>query len=166
MNLKVNGQLPTDINNDINRYPSPNPVSVIGEISRIINSRIVEGEEKNALFQKSARLLMMSLGRKEGVTQLDLVRSTHLKAPTISVTLQKLEKDGYVERKHDDYDLRAVRVYLTEKGRSYNNYIITKVIKEEQDALDCLTESESRQLMRLLIKIKDNLIEDSEKNKY
>jgi len=166
MNLKVNGVLPTDKPDDLERLPTPNPMSLIGEISRIMNSRILDGEEKNSLFQKSSRLLMVELTRKDGVTQLDLVRSTHLKAPTISVTLQKLEKEGFVERKHDDYDLRAIRVYLTEKGKSYNRYIIKKVIKEESEALECLTDTESKQLMRLLAKIKENLIEDNEKNKY
>lgn len=166
MNLKVNGVLPTDKPDDLDRLPTPNPMSLIGEISRIMNSRILDGEEKNSLFQKSSRLLMVELTRKDGVTQLDLVRSTHLKAPTISVTLQKLEKEGFVERKHDDYDLRAIRVYLTEKGKSYNRYIIKKVIKEESEALECLTDTESKQLMRLLAKIKENLIEDNEKNKY
>ena len=166
MNLNVNGILPADIHDDLDRLPTPNPMSLIGEISRIMNGRFLEGEEKNSLFQKSSRLLMMVLSRKEGVTQLDLVKATHLKAPTISVTLQKLEKDGYVERKHDDYDLRAVRVYLTEKGKTYNRYMIRRIISEEDTALECLTDSEYKQLMRLLMKLRENLIDDSEKNKY
>ena len=91
MNLNVNGILPADIHDDLDRLPTPNPMSLIGEISRIMNGRFLEGEEKNSLFQKSSRLLMIELSRKEGVTQLDLVKATHLKAPTISVTLQKLE---------------------------------------------------------------------------
>jgi len=163
MNLKVNGQFPPDNHDNTNHSPSSSPASVLGEISRIINMRIIDGEEKSSLFQKSPRLIMMELSRREGVTQLDLVKSTHLKAPTVSITLQKLEKDGYVERKHDDYDLRAVRVFLTEKGRAYNTYIIKKVCEEEQKALQCLTDSESKQLYRLLVKIKDSIIEDSEK---
>jgi DNA-binding MarR family transcriptional regulator len=166
MNLKVNGHFPPDTHDEISRYPSSNPMSIIGEIYRMINMRIVEGEEKNSLFQKSPRLIMMELSRREGVTQLDLARSTHLKAPTISITLQKLEKAGYVERTHDDYDLRAVRVYLTEKGRSYNRYIIKKVLKEEERALECLSDSENKQLHRLLLKIRENLVEDSEKNLF
>ena len=166
MNLKVNGKLPDGLYEDYNQIPMQNPISLISEISRIINIRILEGEEKNSLFQKSSRLLMIELGRRDGVTQLDLVKSTHMKAPTISVTLQKLEKDGYVERKHDDYDLRAVRVYLTEKGKSYNRFIFKKVIFEEENALNCLSDSESKQLMRLLLKVKEHLIDENEKIQY
>ena len=167
MNLNVNGQFPNSLDEEEKRLaPVPNPMSVIGEISRLINAKITSGEEKNPLLQKSARLLMMELARKDGITQLDLVKATHLKAPTISVTLQKLEKDGYIERSPDNYDLRAIRVYLTEKGSAYNRYIIKRVKDVETYALDCLSDSESKQLMRILLKLKDNLIEENEKNKY
>lgn len=166
MNLRVNGQLPPDIRNEDEMYHAPNPISVIGEISRIVNSRIIEGEEKNPLFQKSSRLLLMELGQRDGVTQLDLVKATHLKAPTISIALQKLERDGYVARKHDSYDLRSIRVFLTDKGRSYNRLIIKKVIDTEEDAMMPLSDAETKQLMRLLIKLRENMLENSETNKF
>lgn len=167
MNLNVNGQFPQGLGEEEKGHtPIPNPMSVIGELSRLMNIRITSGAEKNPLLQKSARLIMMELARKDGITQLDLVKATHLKAPTISVTLQKLEKDGYVERRPDNYDLRAIRVFLTEKGSAYNSYIIKKVKDVEDYALSCLTDTETKQLMRILLKLKDNLIEESEKNKY
>lgn len=109
---------------------------------------------------------MMELGHRDGVTQLDLVKATHLKAPTISIALQKLERDGYVIRKHDDYDLRSIRVFLTDKGKSYNRLIIKKVIDAEQDALKPLTDTEAKQLMRLLVKLRENMLENSETNKF
>lgn len=166
MNLNVNGQLPHDLRDENNQAPTSNPMSVIGELSRLVNNKILSGEEKNPLLQKSSRLIMMELARKDEVTQLDLVKSTHLKAPTVSITLQKLEKEGYVERKPDNYDLRAIRVYLTEKGSTYNKYIVKKVKEVENNALKCLTDNESRQLMRILLKLKDNIIGENEKNKY
>lgn len=163
MNLNVNAHFTNEKQVDPVLIPSPNPMSVIGEISRLMNCRLLVGEDKNSLLQKSSRLLMIELARRDGVTQLDLVRATHLKAPTISVTLQKLEKDGFIERKTDSYDLRAMRVYLTEKGINYNRVIVKKVRNEEEGVLSCLTESENRQLMKLLLKIKENMIEDCEK---
>ncbi len=166
MNLNVNGQLPPELRGERTLYHTPNPISVIGEITRIVNSMIVEGEERNPLLQNSSRLLMLELDRKDGVTQLELVRMTHLKAPTISITLQKLEKHGYVGRRHDNYDMRSVRVYLTEKGKSYNQFIIKKVTKSETRAMDSLTEAEAKQLMRLLLKIKDGIAESTETNKF
>ena len=166
MNRNVNAHFREERTNEQTVFPASNPMSVIGEISRLMNGRLLAGEDKNSLLQKSSRLLMMELARRDGITQLDLVKSTHLKAPTISVTLQKLEKDGFVERKTDSYDLRAVRVYLTEKGINFTKHIVKKVRSTEEDILSCLTDGESRQLMKLLLKIKENMIEDCEKNKY
>jgi DNA-binding MarR family transcriptional regulator len=106
----------------------------------------------------------MELARKDGRTQLDLVHATHLKAPTISVALQKLEKEGYVSRRPDEYDLRATRVFLTEKGRELDNKIRKRIHEEETEAMKNLTDSECETLMRLLTKIKNNLTEESEKD--
>lgn len=166
MNLNVNAHFTNDSSEDPILIPSQNPMSLIGEISRLMNCRIIAGEDKNSLMQKSSRLLMIELAKRDGITQLDLVRATHLKAPTISVTLQKLEKDGFVTRRTDNYDLRAMRVYLTEKGKDYNKHIVRKVRTEEENVLSCLTDSENKQLMKLLLKIKENMVEVCEKNKY
>ena len=166
MNLNVNGQLPHNLRDDSDAASASNAMSIIGELSRLINNKILSGEEKNPLLQKSARLIMMELAHKDQVTQLDLVKATHLKAPTVSITLQKLEKEGYVERKPDSYDLRAIRVFLTEKGSAYNKYIVKRVRDIENNALSCLSDNETKQLVRILLKLKDNIIEDNEKNKY
>ena len=109
---------------------------------------------------------MIELAKNEGVTQLDLVRATHLKAPTVSVTLQRLENEGYIFRKTDAYDLRAVRVYMTEKGREFNRIVVERVRMEEDEILKCLNDTENKQLMKLLLKIRENMVEDCEKNPY
>ena len=80
------------------------------------------------------------------------------------MALQKLEKDGYVSRRPDEYDLRATRVFLTDKGRELDNKLRKRIHEEESEAMKNLTDSESETLMRLLNKIKSNLIDDSEKD--
>ena len=57
--------------------PEQNPMSLIGEISRLMNTRLLTGETKKSLLQKSSRLIMIELAKNEGVTQLDLVKPTH-----------------------------------------------------------------------------------------
>ena len=167
MNLNVNGKLPSksEMDEELSNT-SPTCITLIGEISRLMNSRLMNGEDKNSLLQNSPRLIMMSLAKHDGVTQLSLVRETHLKAPTVSVALQKLEREGYVERRPDNYDLRAIRVYLTEKGKEHNQYIISKVKKEEIAVLKSLSEAENKQLFRLLGKLREYMIEDNENNKF
>ena len=161
-NLGLNGKAPeTD---DSFAEHRKTPIQTIGEISRMMGNRIRSNGEEHPVGQKSGRLLLMELARKDGRTQLDLVHATHLKAPTISVALQKLEKEGYVSRRPDEYDLRATRVFLTEKGRELDNKIRKRIHEEETEAMKNHTDSECETLMRLLTKIKNNLTEESEKD--
>lgn len=160
MNLKVNGNAPD--NNDKDLHLQRTPMALISEISRLMGDKIREKGDENPITQKSGRLLLMELSKRDGRTQLDLVNATHLKAPTISVALQKLEHEGIVLRKPDEYDLRATRVFLTEKGRELDYKIKKRIHDEESLALVGLTESECETLVRILKKIKRNLITEKE----
>jgi DNA-binding MarR family transcriptional regulator len=115
--------------------------------------------------QKSGQLILIELAKRDGRTQLELAEATHLKAPTVSVALQKLEKEGYVSRRPDEYDLRATRVFLTEKGRELDERIRGIIREQEERATSCLTDEESETLTRILRKLKDNLIGANEEEK-
>lgn len=162
MNLKVNGK-PPEADSDYIEF-KVNPIVLISDITRLMNERLHKNSEEHPVGQKSGRMLLVELSKKDGRTQLDLANATHLKAPTISVSLQKLEKDGFVTRKPDEYDLRATRVFLTEKGRELDAKIRKRMHIEEKKALTNLSSSEYETLMRLLTKIKNNLVDDSEKD--
>jgi len=162
MNLNVNGKGPERQEQQMDYRKSP--MMLISEIARLMGDKIREKGDDNPIQQKSGRLLLMELAKKDGRTQLDLVNATHLKAPTISVALQKMEKDGYVTRRPDEYDLRATRVFLTEKGREIDNRIRKRIRDEEALAMMDLTESEYETLVKLLTKIKGSILKDSEKD--
>lgn len=137
------------------------PMHLIGDISRLMGEKIREKDEKNPMSQKSVRELLFHLSIRDGRTQLDLVNATHLKAPTISVALQKLENERYVTRRPDEYDLRATRVFLTEKGRALDKKIKKRIREEEDLAMNSLTDSEKEMLVILLGKIKKNILNNS-----
>lgn len=108
----------------------------------------------------SYRMLLFHLSIMEpGVTQLQLVKAAHLKPPTVSVTLQKMENDGLVIRKSNELDLRQTLVYLSEKGKGINERIRASFNKCDRISLNGFTEAENQQLCSLLDKIVDNLIE-------
>lgn len=161
MNRNVNGKAPEKMDEMMDFRKSP--MMLISEISRLMGDKIREKCDDNPIQQKSGRLLLMELAKRDGRTQLDLVHATHLKAPTISVALQKMEKDGYVTRKPDEYDLRATRVFLTEKGREIDDRIRRRIREEEALAMMDLTESEYETLVKLLLKIKGSILRDNEK---
>ena len=143
---------PTRVPPHLNQHPPL--MRLIHEISRLTHEKI---RADCPDIQHSFRLIMMELARRDNVTQLDLVRATHLKAPTISVTLQKMEKEGLVSRRPDDYDLRVTRVTLTEKGRELDNQVLTRFRQEEKRIEECLTAEERDALDTILMKIRSYL---------
>ncbi|MCR5352814.1 MAG: MarR family transcriptional regulator [Clostridiales bacterium] len=89
---------------------------LIKEISNLYTLR-VRIEAENLGIKNAYRTLLTQLYVKDGGTQLDLAEKTGMKAPTVSITLRKMEKDGLVDRVVDEKDLRKTHVYLTDKGK-------------------------------------------------
>ncbi len=102
-------------------------------LSKIYEEQIAKKTNDVFLNQKATRFILAVLSKHEGLTQNDLVRVTHMKGSTISVTLAKLEEKEMVLRKEDNYDMRCIRVYLTDKGRELaeERLLILKSIENE-----------------------------------
>ena len=126
---------------------------LINETSKFFHDRMRRETEKLGI-RDGYRQMLFHLAREDGGTQLDLVRCSHLKPPTVSVTLKKMEDDGYVIRETDPTDLRQVRVYITEKGRTMNEAIHGKLHETEDILVTPLNEGEEEQLRQLLLKIR------------
>ena len=110
-----------------------NAMMRIHDAAKLYGDRMRSKSEHDGL-PSSYRMLIFHLApMKPGVNQLDLVKATHLKPPTVSVTLQRMERDGLVTRKSNEDDLRQTLVYLTERGKAINDRI--HLIHKEGDAL-------------------------------
>lgn len=136
--------------------PDQLPIGMlINDASKFFHDRMRREMEKLGI-RDGYRQLLFHLSWEDGVTQLDLVRLSRLKAPTISVTLKKMEDEGYVVRQTDANDLRQVRVYITEKGRTVNEEIRKRIHETEQIFREALTEEEAAELHRIFIKMRDH----------
>lgn len=137
-----------------------NAMMRIHDAAKLYHDRMRCHSEHDGL-PDSYRMLIFHLARmKPGVTQLELVKAAHLKPPTVSVTLQKMEHDGLVLRRDNENDLRETLVYLTDKGKAIDEKI--RVIHKEGDAaaLAGLSDDEIVTLQDLLNKVIDNLLAD------
>lgn len=61
--------------------------------------------------------ILAILHGKDGCSQKEIAQQLGVKPPTVTVSIQRLEKTGLVCRKQDEKDQRLTRIYLTEKGR-------------------------------------------------
>lgn len=128
------------------------PLILINEISKLFRDRI-----RDENMQNSYRMLLFHLAMRGGRTQLELANITHLKPPTISVTLKKMEADGYVKRVPNERDMRQTLVYLTEKGEEYNKNMRKKIDMIDKQVASGFTEEEMQTLISMLIRMRDNI---------
>jgi len=63
-------------------------------------------------------VVLRCLWEKEGVKMGELAKSAGLEPSTMTGLLDRMERDGYVYRKADPKDRRALEIYLTETGSS------------------------------------------------
>ena len=149
----------------IHLNPDPENMSVhmlISDISRITRC-YAKAESDGLNLTQSCRNILFFLCHEEGLTQLDLSKLTHLKPPTISVTLRKMEQEGYVIRKEDKDDHRQTRVFVTEKGRAFDDRIKSVYELHNKSIVEALTPQEEKTLKELLIKARNAVLENSNK---
>ena len=142
---------------------SDNPVKLCNEISRLFRGRMRQtNDAEGVMSQPGAHLVLAFLATGDGITQLELVKATHLKAPSVSLILKKMEQEGIVRRESDEKDARAVRVYLTECGREIDSEHINTIKSLDRYALRGIDEGEQEVLMKLLKKIRNNLMTEDD----
>jgi DNA-binding MarR family transcriptional regulator len=132
---------------------------LITEIAQLFPDKMNHNSETLG-FKNGYRQILRHLARKDGVTQIDLVRATHLKAPTISVTLKKMEEEELVRRVTDEKDQRQTHVYLTEKGREMERALFGKLLETDDILLRDVSEEEKEALCVTLKKIRANILEE------
>ncbi len=124
--------------------------SIASDTARLLDDCVAQ-KTRNLHLQAGARRVLACLAIRDGVSQLDLIRQTHLKAPTISLIVQKMEQDGLITRKTDDLDMRLTRVYLTDAGSAVHAEIRNEIAVVEDEAMAGFTDEE-RDMFRSFIK--------------
>lgn len=143
-----------------------NPVKLCHDITRLSRAHMRrESDVEGVLSQPGARLILSHLAVRDGQSQLELVRLTHLQPPSVSVILRKLEEEGIVERRGDEGDRRVLRAYLTDLGRATDESMIRRIQKTDALALRGLSDEENETLMALLRRVRENLVAAEENNR-
>lgn len=140
------------------------PSMMTNEVSKLFRD-IINREVEKLGVQNGYRQLLFHLSRMDGVSQLELARATHLKAPTVSVTLKNMEADGLVERKGDINDLRIIHVYLTDKGRQTDDKIREIHHMLDSRMTEGISQEELDALVATLTKMRDNMLKATEETK-
>lgn len=97
------------------------------------------------------------LAYKDGLSQREIAEKLRIKPPTVNVTVQRLEKAGFLFRQADEKDQRISRIYLTEKGKQAKENGMKKVEENEKILLDGFNDAELCLLRRFLEQITENI---------
>lgn len=116
-------------------------LQIFNEASNLYGEILREEMERIGM-RYSYRYILQPLIENKSLTQLELVKITGQKPPTISITLRNMERDGIVERVKNDGDRRETHVSITEKGRKMFTKVMVAFEKAEKTILKGLTEKE------------------------
>jgi DNA-binding MarR family transcriptional regulator len=95
----------------------------------------------------------------DGIRTTDLAKIFDVRPASLSDSLKKLEKRGYIRREQDEIDLRTVRLYATDKVRAeHSNWIL-----ERKHYKECLARSITEEEAEIFCRICDKLCDFFEK---
>ena len=97
------------------------------------------------------------VAKKDGLSQRELAKILNIKPPTVNVSVQRLEKAGFLYKKPDEKDQRVTRIYLTEKGKETKAKALERIHKNEAVMLEGFSEAEQCLLRRFLEQILSNI---------
>lgn len=131
---------------------------LIHDVSRL-RRIVVDRALKPLGLTRSQWWVLAFLSRRDGMTQTALAADLDLTKVAIGGLVDRMETAGFVERRPDERDARARRVYLTREGQKLVSTIRESVDAVEADILANVTDPELESASRVLLKIKGRLLE-------
>jgi DNA-binding MarR family transcriptional regulator len=101
--------------------------------------------------------VLKRLWQEDGLSVTQLRDRMGVEMPTVTRTLQRMERRGLVQRRPDTTDERSVRIYLTEAARELADVIPAAMDRADHVKLQGFSEEERATLLRLLRRMHENL---------
>ncbi len=129
---------------------------VLKDTSKLYVQRFEERARELGLTLPQCKALVY-LSRAEGINQVELASSAEIDPMTMVRILDRMELDGWVERRADPEDRRARRLYLKPKSKPLLEAIDRVSSATRDEALAGLSEKEAGLLMTGLQKVRRNI---------
>jgi DNA-binding MarR family transcriptional regulator len=130
--------------------------SLFQEVARLrvfcFNSILKESE-----LTATQAWVLSELMDEEGVIQGDLAQKLGIRAVTLGGLVDRLENKQWIERRPDENDRRAKRIWLTPEGRKLEKRINRSLKEVHKVAIGDLPESSIDHLQETITAIRDNL---------
>ena len=90
--------------------------------------------------------LLVAIMEEEGLLPSELAQKTCQDRATITGVLDRLVKDGWIERRPDETDRRTLRIYLTPPAAKHKETILKLFEETNKKFLNCFSQEEWQQL--------------------
>lgn len=138
-----------------------NPLRSFGfllkDVSRLYVQRFEERAAVLGLTLPQCKALV-HLAQREGISQAQLCESADIDPMTLVRILDRMESDGWLERRSDPADRRARRLYLKAKGKPLVNDIWQLADLTRGEAFAGIPRQETEHLIALLETVRNNII--------
>lgn len=101
--------------------------------------------------------VLLALWEEDGLSQKQLVEKLSVEQATMANTLSRMERDGLIVRKTDPSDLRAKRIFLTEKANRIQQPAIDAALSVNARATDGLSQKQADIFLAALTRVIANL---------
>ncbi len=102
-------------------------------------------------------IVLIRMYEEDGISLTELGERLYLDNPTLTGIIDRMERDGLLQRMRDDIDRRVVNVYLTPKGKLLRYEIEHLAEKTDDDIWKGFSESEKSEMLNYIERIWNNL---------
>lgn len=133
----------------------------IGMIARALDS-ISNIEFKEYDLTKGQFLYLVRICEAPGIIQEKLAEMIKVDRTTAARAIQKLEMNGFIEKKDDTQNKKIKKLFPTAKGENVYPFIIKEHVYSNSVALDGFSDSEVESISAFLQRIRKNIEKDWE----
>ena len=136
--------------------PYRSPGYLVHDVGRLWGKRFDQRARALGLTRAQCKALV-HLARNEGINQAGLADLLEIKPTTLLRQIDRMEEEGWIERRPDPADRRARQLYLGEKAKPVIDAIMQLAEETRAEALAGLSTAEQEHLIDTLRHIHANL---------
>ncbi len=132
---------------------------LVHDVARLFARRFNQRALLSLGLTRSQCRVLGYLARYEGINQAGLADLLETKPMTLVRQIDRMEEEGWIERRPDPADRRARRLVLTEKARPVLACILDLSTDIRREAFADLSDEEGRRLIDLLRRVHGSLVD-------
>ena len=132
---------------------------LLANVSRLVSARMRIKLQEFGLHYAQG-MILFHLWQENGTAQNVLAQALNITQPTVTNTLQRMERNAWIRRRRDETDQRIVRVYLTPKAEALRQEVRRTFQELDRELTAVLNKNERDTLLASLLKVRHHLSEE------